>query len=401
MVRNFGIGTLAVAKRSFITGVNGQDGAYLARLLLEKGHSVVGAVRNVATANLARLHELGVAGNVELVDFELREFGNVLRVIERARADEVYNLAGQSYVGPSFDKPVHTGEVNAIGVTAILEAIRTLGASIRFYQASTSELFGKALETPQTERTPFYPRSPYAAAKAYAQWITVNYRESYGMHAVCGILFNHELPLRAQGFVTRKITLGLAQIRHRQLDVLELGNLDARRDWGFAGDYVDGMWRMLQHEPATDYVLATGETRTIRDFATKARPSRLRHRLAGRGNGRARRRPRDRPCSRQDQPAAVPAGRGRCRVRRRQQGRPRARLEAAHAVSRDRAVDGGGGRPARARGKGFVLANANPCHLHTAAAARRPAIPDAAARNPARANPGPSRRCCGVWRAVP
>ena len=200
-----------MAKRSFITGVNGQDGAYLARLLLEKGHAVVGAVRNIATANLGRLHELGIAGDVELTDFELREFGNVLRVIERAQADEVYNLAGQSYVGPSFEKPVHTGEVNAIGVTAILEAIRTLDPRHPFYQASSSELFGKVLETPQTERTPFYPRSPYAAAKAYAHWITVNYRESYGMHTVCGILFNHELPLRAQGFVTRKITLGLAQ----------------------------------------------------------------------------------------------------------------------------------------------------------------------------------------------
>jgi GDPmannose 4,6-dehydratase len=259
-----------VAKRSFITGVNGQDGAYLARLLLEKGHTVVGAVRNAATANLGRLHELGIAGDVELVDFELMEFGNALRVIERAKPDELYNLAGQSYVGSSFDKPVHTGEVNAIGVTAILEAIRTLDAGIRFYQASTSELFGKALETPQTERTPFYPRSPYAAAKAYAHWITVNYRESHGLHTVCGILFNHESPLRAQGFVTRKITLGLVRIRHQQLDVLELGNLDARRDWGFAGDYVDGMWRALQHEPATDYVLATGETRSIRDFVTEA-----------------------------------------------------------------------------------------------------------------------------------
>jgi GDPmannose 4,6-dehydratase len=259
-----------VAKRSFITGVNGQDGAYLARLLLEKGHSVVGAVRNSATANLGRLRELGIAGDIELVDFELLEFGNVLRVIERVQVDEVYNLAGQSYVGPSFEKPVHTGQVNAIAVTAILEAIRTLDPDIRFYQASTSELFGKALETPQTEHTPFYPRSPYAVAKAYAHLITVNYRESYGMHTVCGILFNHESPLRAQGFVTRKITLGLARIRHRQLDLLELGNLDARRDWGFAGDYVDGMWRMLQHEAAADYVLATGETRSIRDFVAEA-----------------------------------------------------------------------------------------------------------------------------------
>jgi GDPmannose 4,6-dehydratase len=259
-----------MAKRSFITGVNGQDGAYLARVLLEQGHAVVGAVHNVATANLGRLHELGIAGDVELTDFELMEYGNVLRVIERARVDEVYNLAGQSYVGSSFEKPVHTGQVNGIGVTAILEAIRTIDAGIRFYQASTSELFGKALESPQNERTPFYPRSPYAAAKAYAHWISVNYRESYGMHTVCGILFNHESPLRSQGFVTRKITLGLAKVRHRQLDVLELGNLDARRDWGFAGDYVDGMWRMLQHEQPADYVLATGETRSIRDFVNEA-----------------------------------------------------------------------------------------------------------------------------------
>jgi GDPmannose 4,6-dehydratase len=259
-----------VAKRSFITGVNGQDGAYLARLLLEKGYSVVGAVRDADTANLGRLRELNIADDVELVDFELMEFGNVLRVIERARPDEVYNLAGQSHVGPSFEKPVHTGQINAIGVTAILEAIRSLDSRIRFYQASTSELFGKVLETPQTERTPFYPRSPYAIAKAYAHWITVNYRESYGMHAACGILFNHESPLRGQGFVTRKITLGLAKMRHGQLDVLELGNLDARRDWGFAADYVDGMWRMLQHEPADDYVLATGQTRSIRDFVMEA-----------------------------------------------------------------------------------------------------------------------------------
>jgi GDPmannose 4,6-dehydratase len=259
-----------VTKRSFITGVNGQDGAYLARLLLEKGHAVVGAVRNAADANLGRLQELGITNDIELVDFELQEYGDILRVIERAQVEEVYNLAGQSYVGPSFEKPVHTGQVNAIGVTAILEAIRTLGAGIRFYQASTSELFGKVLETPQTERTPFYPRSPYAVAKAYAHWITVNYRDSYEMHATCGILFNHESPLRGQGFVTRKITLGLAKIRHGELDVLDLGNLDARRDWGFAGDYVDGMWRMLQHEPPSDFVLATGEARSIRDFVLEA-----------------------------------------------------------------------------------------------------------------------------------
>jgi GDPmannose 4,6-dehydratase len=259
-----------VAKRSFITGVNGQDGAYLSKLLLEKGHAVVGGVRNVSTSNLGRLQELGIADDIELVDFELRESGNVLRVIERAQVDEIYNLAGQSYVGRSFEHPVSTGEVNAIGVTAILDAARRLDPKIRFYQASTSELFGQVLESPQTERTPFNPRSPYAAAKAYAHWMTVNYRQGYGMHTVCGILFNHESPLRAQGFVTRKITLSLARIRHGQLGVLELGNLDARRDWGFAGDYVEGMWRMLQHAPAADYVLATGETRSVREFVAEA-----------------------------------------------------------------------------------------------------------------------------------
>jgi GDPmannose 4,6-dehydratase len=259
-----------MTKRSLITGVNGQDGAYLARLLLEKGHIVIGAVRNAQTANLGRLHELGISGDIELIDFDLLNFENTPRAIEQARVDQIYNLAGQSYVGLSFEQPVYTGEVDAIGVTAILEAIRMLDPKIRFYQASTSELFGKVLETPQNERTPFYPRSPYAVAKAYAHWITVNYRESYGMHAVCGILFNHESPLRGQGFVTRKITLGLAKIRHRQLDILELGNLDARRDWGFAEDYVDGMWRMLQCEPAQDYVLATGQTRSVRDFVTEA-----------------------------------------------------------------------------------------------------------------------------------
>ena len=315
---------------------------------------MVGAVRNVATANLGRLQELGIAGDVELVDFELLEFGNVVRVIERARVDEVYNLAGQSYVGPSFEKPVHTGQVNAIGVTAILDAIRSLGAGIRFYQASTSELFGKALETPQTERTPFYPRSPYAAAKAYAHWITVNYRESYGMHAVCGILFNHESPLRAQGFVTRKITLGLAKIRHGQLDVLELGNLDARRDWGFAGDYVDGMWRMLQHEPPA--TMCWRPARPARSAISWRRRAAI---SASTSPGRARASPSTastahRPRRGAGQSAVLPAGRGRHRLRRRQQGRPRTRLEAAHAVCRDRAADGGGGRPARARGTGVV-----------------------------------------------
>ena len=259
-----------MAKRSFITGVNGQDGAYLAQLLLANGHAVVGAVRNVATANLGRLHELGIAGDVELVDFELMEYGNVRSVIERARVDEVYNLAGQSYVGPSFEKPVHTGQVNAIGVTAILDAIRTSARA----SASTRPRPPNCSARRRSCRRPNARRSiraaPMPSPRLYAHWITVNYRESYGMHAVCGILFNHESPLRGAGFRHPQDHARPREIRHGQLDVLELGNLDARRDWGFAGDYVDGMWRMLQHAPPADYVLATGETRSIRDFVAEA-----------------------------------------------------------------------------------------------------------------------------------
>jgi GDPmannose 4,6-dehydratase len=257
-------------KRALITGVNGQDGAYLAKYLLEKGYSVIGAVRRTSSNDVNRLIELGISKAVEYCDLELLEFSNVMRVVDRSKPDEIYNLAAQSFVALSFEEPVYTGDVGALGVTRLLEAVRHANRSIRFYQASTSEMFGKVRESPQTEMTPFYPRSPYAIAKLYAHWITVNYRESYGLHASSGILFNHESPLRGQDFVTRKSTLGLAKIKYGELDLLEVGNLDSTRDWGFAGDYVDGMWRMLQQDRADDYVLASGETHSVRDFIVQA-----------------------------------------------------------------------------------------------------------------------------------
>jgi GDPmannose 4,6-dehydratase len=259
-----------MAKRALITGVNGQDGAYLARLLLAKGYEVVGALRNISLSKTERLVELGVDKDIELRDIELLEFNNILRAIERARPDEIYNLAAQSYIGLSHEQPVYTGEVDGLGVTRLLEAIRTIDPKIRFFQASSSEMFGKARETPQTETTPFYPRSPYGVAKLYGHWITVNYRESYGLHATSGIMCNHESPLRGKDFVTRKITLALARMKHGELDLLRLGNLDAQRDWGFAGDFVDGMWRMLQQDTPDDYLLATGETHSVREFVSEA-----------------------------------------------------------------------------------------------------------------------------------
>ncbi|MER3444308.1 MAG: GDP-mannose 4,6-dehydratase [Meiothermus sp.] len=259
-----------MAKRALITGITGQDGAYLSRLLLEKGYEVYGTYRRSASVNLWRLEELGVAGDVRLVAFDLLEYSNIRRVLEKVRPDELYNLAAQSFVALSFEQPLYTADVDALGVGRILESIREVDPGIRFYQASTSEMFGKVQETPQTERTPFYPRSPYGVAKLYAHWITVNYRESYGMHASSGILFNHESPLRGQEFVTRKITSSLARIKYGQQEVLELGNLDAQRDWGFAGDYVEGMWRMLQQPEADDYVLATGVTARVRTFVEHA-----------------------------------------------------------------------------------------------------------------------------------
>ena len=253
-------------KNALVTGITGQDGAYLAKLLLEKGYEVYGTYRRSASTNLWRLEELGVANDIKLVSFDLLEYSNIRRVIEKSQPTEFFNLAAQSFVATSFEQPLYTADVDGLGVTRILESIRDVNPKIRFYQASTSEMFGLVQETPQSERTPFYPRSPYGVAKLYAHWMTVNYRESYGMHASSGILFNHESPLRGQEFVTRKITAGLARIKHGLQETLELGNMDALRDWGFAGDYVEGMWRMLQQPTADDYVLATGVTTKVRDF---------------------------------------------------------------------------------------------------------------------------------------
>src|SRR5579884_2217405 len=259
-----------MAKTALVTGISGQDGAYLAKLLLDKGYRVVGALRRTSNGGLPRLAELGVDGDVEIVDFDLAELTNIMRALAKIKPDEVYNLAAQSFVGLSFEQPLYTADTDAIGPLRILEAVREAIPTSRFYQASTSEMFGKVQATPQDEATPFYPRSPYGFAKLFAHWATVNYRESYGLHASSGILFNHESPLRGREFVTRKITWSLARIRHGQQDVLELGNLDARRDWGFAGDYVEGMWLMLQREKPQDFVLATGENHSVRDFVDAA-----------------------------------------------------------------------------------------------------------------------------------
>jgi GDPmannose 4,6-dehydratase len=259
-----------MAKTALITGISGQDGAYLAKFLLEKGYRVVGGLRRSSSGTTPRLEELQIAKHIEFVDFDLAELTNIMRALQRVQPDEVYNLAAQSYVGVSFEQPLYTADADAMGLLRLLEAIRQVTPSTRFYQASTSEMFGKAQAAPQNENTPFYPRSPYGIAKLFAHWATVNYRESYGIGASSGILFNHESPLRGREFVSRKITLSLARIRHGDLDVLELGNLDARRDWGFAGDYVEGMWLMLQQDLAQDFTLATGEAHTVRAFVDAA-----------------------------------------------------------------------------------------------------------------------------------
>jgi GDPmannose 4,6-dehydratase len=260
-----------MARTALITGITGQDGAYLSRLLLDKGYRVFGAFRRGASVNLWRLHELGVReADIELVPFELLEYVNLRRTIENTAPDEIYNLGAQSFVGVSFEQPLFTGEVNGLGVTRLLEAIRETNRNLKFYQASTSEMFGKLTTFPQNERTPFCPCSPYAIAKLYAHWMTVNYRECYDLFGCSGILFNHESPLRGIEFVTRKITAGLARIREGQQEFVELGNLDAKRDWGFAGDYVEGMWLMLQQDQPDDYVLATGETTSVRNFCELA-----------------------------------------------------------------------------------------------------------------------------------
>jgi len=259
-------------KNAVVTGISGQDGAYLARLLLDKGYRVWGATRRTSSVNHWRLDEVGILGheNLQLLDYDLTDAGAAIRLLERSAADEVYNIAAQSFVGVSFDQPVTTAEITGIGAVNLLEAIRIVNPGIKFYQASTSEMFGLVQEVPQNETTPFYPRSPYGVAKLYAHWMTVNYRESYGIYGCSGILFNHESPLRGREFVTRKITDAVAKIELGRLDILQLGNLDAKRDWGFAGDYVDGMWRMLQQKDPDTYVLATNRTQSVRDFVDMA-----------------------------------------------------------------------------------------------------------------------------------
>tara|TARA_B100000900_G_scaffold358095_1_gene328835 strand:- start:3260 stop:4282 length:1023 start_codon:yes stop_codon:yes gene_type:complete len=253
-------------KTALITGISGQDGAYLANLLLNKGYRVIGGERRNASSTLWRLNELGIHNDIELVDFELSESTNILRVIDQYSPNEVYNLAAQSFVGASFELPTMTADITGLGVSRLLEAIRHINKDIKFYQASSSEMYGKVQQTPQDENTPFYPRSPYGVAKLFGHWITVNYREAYDMFACSGILFNHESPLRGHQFVTRKITIGLSKISLKKQKCLELGNLDAKRDWGFAGDYVDGMYRMLNHDKPGDYVLSTDETHSVREF---------------------------------------------------------------------------------------------------------------------------------------
>lgn len=259
-------------KRALITGITGQDGAYLTELLLEKDYEVLGTYRRTSSVNFWRLEELGIADHprLTLVEHDLTDLSGSLRLLERSAVSEVYNLAAQSFVGVSFDQPVTTAEITGIGPLNLLEAIRIVDRSIRFYQASTSEMFGKVQQVPQVEDTPFYPRSPYGAAKLYAHWMTVNYRESYDIHASSGILFNHESPLRGREFVTRKITDSVAKLKLGMLDCLSLGNLDAKRDWGFAREYVEGMWRMVQHDEADTFVLATNRTETVRDFVSMA-----------------------------------------------------------------------------------------------------------------------------------
>jgi GDPmannose 4,6-dehydratase len=257
-------------KTVLVTGITGQDGAYLAGHLLSQGHRVFGTYRRSSSVNFWRLDELGLLGheNLELVEFDLTDASTTIRLVERCKPSRIFNLAAQSFVGVSFDQPVTTAEITGIGAVHLLEAIRILDPSIRFYQASTSEMFGLVQQVPQNESTPFYPRSPYGVAKLYAHWMTVNYREAYGIFAASGILFNHESPLRGKEFVTRKITDGVARIAQGKLDFLELGNLDARRDWGFAGDYVEGMAAMLEVEKPATYVLATGRSESVRDFVT-------------------------------------------------------------------------------------------------------------------------------------
>ncbi|MBC7861142.1 MAG: GDP-mannose 4,6-dehydratase [Burkholderiaceae bacterium] len=259
-------------KKAIITGITGQDGAYLAQLLLEKGYLVYGTYRRTSSVNFWRVEELGVENhpNLRLVEYDLTDLGGTLALLQKAQPDEIYNLAAQSFVGVSFEQPSTTAQITGIGALNLLEAIRLVNPKIRFYQASTSEMFGKVQAIPQVEETPFYPRSPYGVAKLYAHWMTINYRESYGIFGASGILFNHESPLRGREFVTRKITDSAAKIKLGKMEVLELGNMDAKRDWGYAKEYVEGMWRMLQADQPDTFVLATNRTETVRDFVSMA-----------------------------------------------------------------------------------------------------------------------------------
>jgi GDPmannose 4,6-dehydratase len=263
---------MSTPKTGVVTGVTGQDGAYLAELLLAKGYKVYGTYRRTSSVNFWRIEELGIQAhpNLELVEYDLTDIGTSVALVKRAAPDEIYNLAAQSFVGVSFEQPTTTAHITGLGALNLLEAIRLVNPGIRFYQASTSEMFGKVQAVPQVESTPFYPRSPYGVAKLFAHWMTVNYRESYGIFGASGILFNHESPLRGREFVTRKITDAAAKIQLGKLDVLELGNLDAKRDWGYAKEYVEGMWRMLQTEVPDTFVLATNRTETVRDFVRMA-----------------------------------------------------------------------------------------------------------------------------------
>ena len=257
-------------KTALITGVTGQDGAYLAKLLLEKNYRVVGAVRRASTLNLPRLAALGIDRDVELQTLDVQDLANIARMIETVQPDEIYNLSGQSSPQASFQQPLHTGETSGLGTLRLLEAIRLMKAPVRFYQASSSEVFGHAQGATQNEQTDFQPRSPYGVAKLYAHWMVINYREAYEMHASSGILFSHESPLRGMDFVTRKITDAIARIKLGSQVALELGNLNAKRDWGYAAEYVEGMWRMLQVDEPDTFVLATGITVTVRDFVRLA-----------------------------------------------------------------------------------------------------------------------------------
>ncbi len=257
-------------KKAFITGITGQDGSYLAELLLSKGYKVYGLTRRTSTQNFERIQGIIHHENLELVSGDLLDQHSITVALKEIQPDEVYNLAAQSFVKTSWDQPVLTGEFTAIGVTRMLEAVRFACPHARFYQASSSEMFGKVQEVPQTEKTPFYPRSPYGVAKAYGHWITINYRESFNMFAVSGILFNHESPRRGLEFVTRKIANGVARVKLGKQQYVELGNLDAKRDWGYAKDYVEAMWLMLQQEQPDDFVIATGETHSVGEFLEMA-----------------------------------------------------------------------------------------------------------------------------------